>query len=80
MRGGAPGNSGVSRDPRDDDGRFLERDGCRWYRIGDRVRCVEGGELAYLDRLDGQVQVQGWRSSWTRSTTPCGDAREWTRR
>ncbi|SER47354.1 amino acid adenylation domain-containing protein [Streptomyces sp. yr375] len=48
-------------DPGDDDGRFLERSGRRWYRTGDRVRRVHGGELAYLGRLDGQVQIQGWR-------------------
>ncbi|WP_433335399.1 AMP-binding protein [Spirillospora sp. CA-294931] len=47
-------------DPADDRGRFIERDARRWYRTGDRVREV-GGELAYVDRMDGQVQVQGWR-------------------
>lgn len=61
MRGGASGKSGVSRDQWDDDGRFLEREGRRWYRTGDRVRCVEGGELTCLDRLDGEDQVQGRR-------------------
>ncbi|MFG3389382.1 AMP-binding protein [Streptomyces rochei] len=48
-------------DPADDRGRFLERDGRRWYRTGDRVRRVRGEVLAYVDRLDAQVQVQGWR-------------------
>ncbi|PRY01754.1 AMP-binding protein [Allonocardiopsis opalescens] len=48
-------------DPEDGAGRFLDRDGRRWYRTGDRVRRVGGGELAYLGRLDAQVQVQGWR-------------------
>ncbi|MQY09722.1 AMP-binding protein [Actinomadura macrotermitis] len=47
--------------PEDDRGRFLERDGRLWYRTGDRVRLLPGGELAYLGRLDSQVQVQGWR-------------------
>ncbi|NGO68692.1 AMP-binding protein [Streptomyces boncukensis] len=48
-------------DPQDGEGRFLERDGRVWYRTGDRVRRLENGELAYLGRLDAQVQVQGWR-------------------
>ncbi|MCP2342716.1 AMP-binding protein [Actinomadura rupiterrae] len=48
-------------DPADNEGRFLERDGRRWYRTGDRVRRLPGGELLYLGRLDAQVQVHGWR-------------------
>ncbi|WP_084958866.1 AMP-binding protein [Thermoactinospora rubra] len=48
-------------DPADERGRFFERDGKRWYRTGDRVRVLPGGELAYLGRRDSQVQVQGWR-------------------
>lgn len=48
-------------DPRDDEGRFLVHAGRRWYRTGDRVRRLDGGELVYLGRLDAQVQIQGWR-------------------
>ncbi|MGP4012657.1 AMP-binding protein [Streptomyces sp. 4N124] len=48
-------------DPEDNRGRFTERDGRLWYRTGDRVRRLPGGELVYLGRLDSQVQVQGWR-------------------
>ncbi|PXX71471.1 amino acid adenylation domain-containing protein [Nocardia tenerifensis] len=48
-------------DPADNDGRFLERSGRTWYRTGDRVRRLGNGELAYLGRLDSQIQVQGWR-------------------
>ncbi|MEV6772000.1 amino acid adenylation domain-containing protein [Nocardia sp. NPDC051030] len=48
-------------DPTDDIGRFLDHDGRRWYRTGDRVRVLGNGELIYLGRLDSQVQVQGWR-------------------
>lgn len=49
-------------DAADDDGRFLEHDGRTWYRTGDRVRGIgDGGELAYLGRLDSQVQIAGWR-------------------
>ncbi|MEU6883116.1 AMP-binding protein [Streptomyces sp. NPDC046712] len=51
-------------DPGDDAGRFLERDGRTWYRTGDRVRRVGDAsdpQLAYLGRMDAQVQLQGWR-------------------
>ncbi|MFI6149216.1 AMP-binding protein [Streptomyces sp. NPDC051109] len=47
--------------PSDDEGRFLEHEGSRYYRTGDRVRRLPDGELIYLGRLDSQVQVQGWR-------------------
>jgi amino acid adenylation domain-containing protein len=48
-------------DPGDEQGRFFERDGQRWYRTGDRVRRLDDGELGYLGRRDSQIQVQGWR-------------------
>ncbi|MFC9249580.1 AMP-binding protein [Streptomyces sp. NPDC057136] len=48
-------------DPNDNHGRFLERDSRTWYRTGDRVRRFADGELAYLGRVDDQVQLQGWR-------------------
>ncbi|ONK14897.1 amino acid adenylation domain-containing protein [Streptomyces sp. MP131-18] len=47
--------------PEDNEGRFLERHGRRWYRTGDRVRRLDDGELLYLGRLDAQVQIQGHR-------------------
>ncbi|WP_069883911.1 amino acid adenylation domain-containing protein [Streptomyces luteocolor] len=49
-------------DPADDAGRFLEHDGHRFYRTGDRVRRADddGGWL-YLGRTDAQVQVHGVR-------------------
>ncbi|MFJ4124621.1 AMP-binding protein [[Kitasatospora] papulosa] len=49
-------------DPADDTGRFLERDGLRYYRTGDRVRSTDGDGLLYLGRLDAQVQVHGIRT------------------
>ncbi len=52
-------------DPADEHGRFLERDGKRFYRTGDRVRRLGGDDLAYLGRLDSQVQVLGWRVELT---------------
>ncbi|MDH2430865.1 AMP-binding protein [Sphaerisporangium sp. TRM90804] len=48
-------------DPEDGRGKYLQRDGRRWYRTGDRVRRVDTGELIYLGRVDSQVQVQGYR-------------------
>ncbi|RJL31583.1 AMP-binding protein [Bailinhaonella thermotolerans] len=48
-------------DPADGAGRFLRHAGRTWYRTGDRVRRLPGGELCYLGRRDAQVQVQGWR-------------------
>lgn len=52
-------------DPADEKGRFLDRDGQRFYRTGDRVRRLGGDDLAYLGRLDSQVQVLGWRVELT---------------
>ncbi|MFJ7150342.1 amino acid adenylation domain-containing protein [Streptomyces sp. NPDC100445] len=48
-------------DPADDEGRFLERDGRRFYRTGDRVRRAGDGGWLYLGRQDAQVQVHGIR-------------------
>ncbi|WP_168711370.1 amino acid adenylation domain-containing protein [Streptomyces sp. RKND-216] len=57
--------SGLQRfdgylDPENDAGRFVEVDGARWYRTGDRVRW-EGAELVHLGRMDDQVKVHGYR-------------------
>ena len=48
-------------DPAQDEGRFLEHNGKRFYRTGDRVRRADTGDLLYLGRLDNQVQVHGIR-------------------
>lgn len=48
-------------DPEDNPDRFLKMDGRTWYRTGNRVRRLGHGELAYLGRLDAQVQIQGLR-------------------
>ncbi|MGH7562440.1 MAG: amino acid adenylation domain-containing protein, partial [Gemmatimonadales bacterium] len=41
--------------------RFVERDGTRWYRTGDRVRRLPTGDLEFLGRLDTQIKVRGYR-------------------
>jgi amino acid adenylation domain-containing protein len=40
---------------------FSGRAGARFYRSGDRVRALPGGELLYLGRGDFQVKVRGFR-------------------
>ncbi|WP_194918145.1 AMP-binding protein [Catenulispora rubra] len=47
--------------PADDAGRFVEFEGRRWYRTGDRVRKNPDGELVFIGRVDAQVKVHGWR-------------------
>ena len=41
--------------------KFFTRDGTRYFRTGDRVRCEEDGSYTYLGRLDRQVQIRGKR-------------------
>lgn len=38
-----------------------EREGRRWYRSGDRVRCRPDGALEFLGRVDEQVKIRGFR-------------------
>lgn len=41
--------------------RFIDRDGVRLYRSGDRALRAADGEYAYLGRLDDQMKVRGFR-------------------
>jgi len=41
--------------------RFIQRQGARWYRSGDRVRERADGVLEYLGRLDEQIKLDGYR-------------------
>ncbi|MFJ7072028.1 amino acid adenylation domain-containing protein [Streptomyces sp. NPDC098781] len=52
---------GYLGDPRLTAQAFVERDGRRWYRSGDRVRRRPDGVLEFLGRRDDQVKVRGHR-------------------
>ncbi|MEU6479080.1 amino acid adenylation domain-containing protein [Streptomyces sp. NPDC047017] len=59
------GGGGVARGYRGDPGRtaerFVDHDGLRWYRTGDRARYRPDGTLDFLGRTDHQVKVRGHR-------------------
>jgi amino acid adenylation domain-containing protein len=59
--GGAQTFDGYWRDPAATERAFVERRGVRSYRTGDRVRALPGPGLAFVGRLDHQVQVMGHR-------------------
>ncbi|MCE7079576.1 non-ribosomal peptide synthetase [Streptomyces sp. ST2-7A] len=41
--------------------KFVEADGARWYRTGDRARYRPGAVIEFLGRADLQVKVNGYR-------------------
>lgn len=41
--------------------KFIEYQGERAYRSGDRVRWTDAGEIEYMGRMDGQVKLRGLR-------------------
>ncbi|GAB3579612.1 non-ribosomal peptide synthetase [Amycolatopsis endophytica] len=59
------GGAGVARGYRGDPGRtadrFVEHEGRRWYRTGDRARYRSGGVIEFLGRTDHQVKIRGHR-------------------
>jgi amino acid adenylation domain-containing protein len=40
---------------------FSDEPGARLYRTGDRVRILDGGNLEFLDRVDRQLKIRGFR-------------------
>jgi thioesterase domain-containing protein len=40
---------------------FCDEPGARMYRTGDRVRLLAGGELDYIERVDRQLKLRGFR-------------------
>jgi yersiniabactin nonribosomal peptide synthetase len=52
---------GYRRDRERTGERFVQRDGERWYRTGDRGRYWHGGLLEFLGRADLQVKIKGYR-------------------
>ncbi|MEU4353667.1 amino acid adenylation domain-containing protein [Streptomyces virginiae] len=59
--GGAGVADGYRGDPERTADRFLELDGLRWYRTGDRARYWPDGTLEFLGRADDQVKIRGFR-------------------
>ena len=52
---------GYSNDPAATEASFVEHDGTRWYRTGDRAAHSPEGEILYLGRTDAQVKIRGHR-------------------
>jgi acyl-CoA synthetase (AMP-forming)/AMP-acid ligase II len=52
---------GYLGDPERTAERFVQTDGRRWYRTGDRARWRPTGELDFLGRLDTQLKLRGFR-------------------
>ncbi|MEV0898229.1 amino acid adenylation domain-containing protein [Actinoplanes sp. NPDC049802] len=59
--GGAGLADGYLDDPEQTAAVFVERDGRRWYRSGDRVTRDADGLLWFRGRLDDQVKLHGYR-------------------
>ncbi|MFJ3221945.1 amino acid adenylation domain-containing protein [Streptomyces sp. NPDC086783] len=59
------GGAGVARgyvgDPELTAAKFVEADGGRWYRTGDRARYRPGAVIEFLGRADLQVKLNGYR-------------------
>ena len=47
--------------PEQNNSRFLEIDGLRWYRTGDMVQISNENGILFLGRIDDQVKISGYR-------------------
>ncbi|MBO0880156.1 MAG: amino acid adenylation domain-containing protein, partial [Mycobacterium sp.] len=59
--GGVNVAAGYRNDPRRTAERFVESEGLRWYKTGDRARYWPDGTIEFLGRVDHQVQIRGYR-------------------
>jgi len=59
--GGAGVSNGYVNDPERTARQFVEYDGERWYRSGDRARYMPDGSLEFLGRADSQIKIRGHR-------------------
>ena len=59
--GGAGVAVGYRGEPERTAARFVEHDGLRWYRTGDRARYRADGAVEFLGRADDQVKLRGYR-------------------
>ncbi|MFJ6000421.1 amino acid adenylation domain-containing protein [Streptomyces sp. NPDC092370] len=59
--GGAGVADGYRGDPERTADRFVQIDGVRWYRTGDRARYWPDSTLEFLGRADDQVKIRGFR-------------------
>ncbi|MFF3306020.1 amino acid adenylation domain-containing protein [Streptomyces sp. NPDC002952] len=59
--GGAGVARGYAGDPELTAAKFVEADGGRWYRTGDRARYRPGAVIEFLGRADLQVKLNGYR-------------------
>ena len=61
LLGGACLAEGYIGQPELTAARFVQLDGERWYRSGDRVHLNPNGEFDYLGRIDEQIKIAGHR-------------------
>jgi yersiniabactin nonribosomal peptide synthetase len=59
--GGAGVAAGYRGDPERTSARFVEHEGLRWYRTGDKAVYRPGALIEFLGRMDHQVKVRGHR-------------------
>lgn len=59
--GGRQVTPGYMNNPEQNNSRFFEIDGLRWYRTGDVVRLSNENGILFLGRVDDQVKISGYR-------------------